>query len=135
MEAEILETWAIHNRINLYLLEAIEPDALKGVSASKGRSVGAQFAHIHNVRLMWLDSAAPTLMVGLSKIEKDGETDKARLKSALEASGDAIETLLRQSLAEGSRVKGFKPHTVAFMGYLISHESYHRGEIGIILSA
>jgi uncharacterized damage-inducible protein DinB len=33
-------------------------------------------------------------------------------------------------LAAGGKVKGFKPHVVAFVGYLISHESHHRGQIG-----
>ncbi|MFN2511091.1 MAG: DinB family protein [Pyrinomonadaceae bacterium] len=55
---QFLEAWDIHNRVNLYVLEAIDPEHLKDVSASKGRTVGEQFAHIHNVRLMWLKSAA-----------------------------------------------------------------------------
>ncbi len=36
---------------------------------------------------------------------------------------------LSQSLQEGGKVKGFKPHVTAFLGYLISHESHHRGQI------
>ena len=51
-EDPFLETWNIHDRINLYLLDSVEPAALITYSASKGRSVGEQFAHIHNVRLM-----------------------------------------------------------------------------------
>jgi uncharacterized damage-inducible protein DinB len=51
---QLLETWEIHNRINLFLLDAIAPEHLKDVSASKGRNAGEQFAHLHNVRLMWL---------------------------------------------------------------------------------
>ena len=73
---QFLETWEIHNRINLYLLEAIEPPALVSLSASKGRTVGEQFAHIHNVRLLWLKSAAPALLAGLDKIEKGQAVDK-----------------------------------------------------------
>ena len=46
------------------------------------------------------------------------------------ASGRAIEQLLRNSLAAGGKIKGFKPHAVAFLGYLISHESHHRGQAG-----
>ena len=45
-EKQFLETWDIHNRINLYLLDATEPTALGSLSASKGRSVGEQFAAI-----------------------------------------------------------------------------------------
>jgi hypothetical protein len=36
LEDQLLDTWNIHNRINLYLLDAIEQEALRGVSASKG---------------------------------------------------------------------------------------------------
>src|SRR6478736_5882225 len=77
---------------------------------------------------MWLKAAAPALMAGLEKLEDD--LSKESLAAALEASGKAIEALLRQGLAAGGKIKGFKPHAVAFLGYLISHESHHRGQIG-----
>ncbi len=133
MEEPFVETWTIHDRINRYLLDAIPPEALTAVSASKGRNVADQIAHIHNVRLMWLASAAPELLAGLEKIEKGKAADKNVLATALTASGRAIETLLRNSLATGGRIKGFKPHAAAFLGYLISHESHHRGQIVLTL--
>jgi uncharacterized damage-inducible protein DinB len=128
-EKQFLETWEIHSRINLYLLDAVEPAALASLSASKGRTVGEQFAHIHNVRLMWLKSAAPDLLAGLIKIEKEQADDKKLLRKSLLDSGEAIKMLLDQSVQQGGRVKGFKPHASAFLGYLISHESHHRGQI------
>ncbi len=134
MEEQLLDTWSIHNRINLYLLYAIAPEALSGISSSKGRSVGEEFMHIHNVRLMWLKSTAPELLEGLPKIEKEQAHEKALLLSALSQSGEAIGKLLVYSFEHGGKIKGFKPHAAAFLGYLISHESYHRGEIGIILA-
>ena len=128
-EKQFLETWDIHNRINLYLLDAVEPPALRGFSASKGRNVAEQFAHIHNVRLMWLKAAAPDLLKGLTKIEKEQPVDKKRLRKSLEDSGAAIKSLLSKSVQSDGKIKGFKPHAVAFLGYLISHESHHRGQI------
>ena len=128
-ERQFLETWEIHNRINLYLLDAAEPEVLTSLSASKGRNVGEQFAHIHNVRLMWLKAAAPELLKGLSKVEKEQAGDKKLLRKSLEDSSRSIGLLLGQSLKAGGKVKGFKPHVVAFLGYLISHESHHRGQI------
>ena len=128
-EKQFLETWEIHNRINLYLLDAVEPAALAGLSASKGRTVGEQFAHINNVRLMWLKSAAPDLLTGLLKVEKDQAVDKKLLRKCLVESGAAIKSLLSRSLEDGGKVKGFKPHATAFLGYLVSHESHHRGQI------
>jgi uncharacterized damage-inducible protein DinB len=128
-EKQFLETWEIHNRINLYLLNAVEPSALVSLSASKGRTVGEQFAHIHNVRLMWLKSAAPELLVGSMKLEKEQAVDKKLLAKCLAQSGEAIKSLLSKSLGDGGKVKGFKPHVTAFLGYLVSHESHHRGQI------
>jgi len=129
----LVETWQIHDRINLYLLDAVDPASLGSYSASKGRSVGEQFAHLHNVRLMWLKTAAPELMNGLVKIEKEQARDKKLLRKSLNDSGAAIATLLTNALEAGGKVKGFKPHATAFLGYLISHESHHRGQIALSL--
>jgi uncharacterized damage-inducible protein DinB len=130
VEEQLIETWAIHNRINLYLLDAVSDGALGDVLAPKFRSVYQLFAHIHNVRLMWLKAAAPQLLAGVEKLETDETGDKQRLRKALEASGQAVQELLRKALSAGGKVKGFKPHATAFLGYLISHESHHRGQIG-----
>ncbi len=129
----LIETWQIHDRINLYLLDAVEPSSLTSHSASKGRSVGEQFAHIHNVRLMWLKASAPDLLQGLTKVENDQAMDKKFLRKSLVASGAAIGALLTKSLEADGKVKGFKPHASAFLGYLISHESHHRGQIALTL--
>jgi len=129
MDEQLLETWHIHNRINLYLLGGIPSESLRAALAPKGRTVGDLFAHIHNVRLMWLKPSAPDLLEGLEKVEGK-EATKEQLEDALKSSGDAIATLLQRGIADGGRVKGFKPHAVAFLGYLISHESHHRGQIG-----
>ena len=131
--SQLVETWAIHDRINLYLLDAVDAQSLGSHSASKGRSVGEQFAHLHNVRLMWLKSTAPELLNGLNKIEAEQANDKKLLAKSLTESGKAISTLLAQSLEAGGKVKGFKPHAAAFLGYLISHESHHRGQIALTL--
>lgn len=133
VEEQLVDTWQIHNRIMVYVLDAVAPAALGSRLAGKGRSVGEQFAHLHNVRLMWLRSAAPELLTGLTKIEKAEAIDKEHLHAALTASGEAIAALLRQVLATGGKIKGFRPHASAFLGYLVAHESYHQGEIGLIL--
>lgn len=134
MDAEQLgDTWRIHARINLYLLEAIAPEALSARSSSgKGRTAGGMLAHLHNVRLMWLE-LTPDLVKGLAKIEKEQADDKKRLRQALQASAAGIERLIAAAVAAGGKVKGFKPHVTGFVGYAIAHESYHHGEIGLVL--
>lgn len=125
---ELIETWQINNRMNIYLLEAIDETNLTCISASKGRNVGEQFAHIHNVRLMWLQAANPDLLKGQTKIEKEKKITKKGLTGELNKSAKAIASLLEVGFEQG-KIKGFKPHSAAFLGYLISHESHHRGQI------
>ena len=127
---ELIETWQINNRINLYLLEALDSSAL-AIPLTKGKTVAGQLAHIHNVRLMWLKAAAPDLHEGLAKSEPNAT--KEDLATGLANSSQAIEELLRRAGSPGGRIKGFKPHAAAFLGYLIAHESFHRGHLELAL--
>lgn len=134
MDEQLVETWQIHDRINRYFLDAVADDALGAAPSPKHRSVYKLFAHVHNVRLMWLKAAAPDLLTGLDKLDGD-LGPKAELVAALEASGAAVAELVRRACGAGGKVKGFKPHVTAFVGYLISHESHHRGQAGWALKA
>jgi uncharacterized damage-inducible protein DinB len=86
-DTRLIETWEIHNRVNLYVLDAIEPEHLADSAASKGRNVGEQFAHMHNVRLLWLKQAAPESADALAKVEKDSAADKQLLRRARRVGG------------------------------------------------
>ncbi len=103
MEDPLIETWQIHNRINLYMLDAISQEALGSAPSPKCRTVYDLFAHVHNVRLLWLKAAGPEFLEGLEKLETKTVGEKANLRAALEASGLAIEQLLRKGLAAGER--------------------------------
>lgn len=131
MIEQVLSTWQIHHRINIYLLDAVPEEALAATASSKGRTVGEQFAHLHNVRLMWLKASAPGLMQGLEKIEKEN-ISRQLLTDMLNASSAAIEILLKNGF-EAGKIKGIKPYPMTFLGYMISHESHHRGQIMLSL--
>lgn len=51
---------------------------------------------------------------------------------ALSASALDLEGLVADTLASGTRLPGFKPHTTAFVGYFCAHQAYHHAEIGIV---
>jgi uncharacterized damage-inducible protein DinB len=43
-----------------------------------------------------------------------------------------MEALFKKAIKEG-KVKSFKPHVTAFLGYILAHESQHRGQIALAL--
>ncbi len=55
------------------------------------------------------------------------------MRAALTLSGEAIEKLIADAAANGGRVKGFKPHVTAFVGYLAAHDAHHRSQAIIAL--
>jgi uncharacterized damage-inducible protein DinB len=129
----VVAAWQTHGRLQIEYVQAIPAAALAAKLGGKARSVGAILAHLHHNRLAWLEPAAPDLRAGLVKVDKAGTTDTAVLQFALQSSAEAITTLLVRSLAAGGKVKGFGGQAAAFFGYLVAHESYHHGEIGLIL--
>lgn len=133
-EDQLIETWQIHSRISQYILKAIAPAIFELPVPKKGRSAVQMLAHIHNVRLLWLQSALPEAPASVVKLATDTQLTRDQLHMALQASTAAIGDLLCLGLRTG-RIKGFKPHPTAFLGYLIAHESYHHGEIGIALAS
>lgn len=128
----LIETWHINARINEYLLSGIQESHFADVSQAKGRPVGHAFAHLHNVRLLWVQAAAPDLLPGLNKIDKDDPITKKVLLESLAKSAQAIAEILKRGLETG-KVKGFKPSPEAFLGYIIAHEAHHRGQIILTL--
>jgi uncharacterized damage-inducible protein DinB len=134
---DLIDSWHISNRVNLYLLESIPAEALDAEpTGMKGRSVAALFAHMHNARLMWLEVVDPKIQV--ARIPTRTKADKAAithdvLREALTTSAEAL-ALAVQKRMESGKIGVFKPHPAGFISYLIAHEGYHRGEICMTLT-
>jgi len=122
----LVQSFETNERVGQYLLEQLDPTAWDvRAPVGKGRVIREVFAHIHNVRCLWLstrDAAAP------EKVDRETVTTD-ELRAALHESSLALVALLRASLADGGRVKDFKPDVVAFVGYVIAHEAHHRGQV------
>jgi uncharacterized damage-inducible protein DinB len=126
----LLAAFAINQRINLYLIENVPDEAWSATPPDgKGRDIPAIVAHMHNVRRMWLKAAAkevdPT-----EKLERDCSRHAA--SAALEASFQALQKVLGDSLRSDGRIKGFKPDAASFAGYLFADDAHHRGQIAML---
>jgi uncharacterized damage-inducible protein DinB len=129
LKQSLLESYAVNERINQYLLENL-PDAAWNAEppGGKGRTIAAIAAHIHNVRHMWLVAAAKGKPLP-DKLDRATVSKKEAMR-ALAESAKCCARLLAESLdhPEG-KVKGFRPDVVGMFSYLISHDAHHRGQI------
>jgi uncharacterized damage-inducible protein DinB len=123
----LAQTFLLNNRVNLMLLDAMTDAQLAHVPFPRARSIADQFAHLHTVRIMWLEVAAKDRAQGLKKIEK-GAATKAELRRALEASAEALAAVIDESV-EAGKMRGYKRGPITFCSYLLAHEGHHRGEI------
>jgi uncharacterized damage-inducible protein DinB len=122
--------FATNERINCYLIENVPLEAWDSPQpGKKGRTIAAIVAHIHNVRLMWLES-----MGQLGSLKKlDGKTCTAKEAiAALSESAKSVGDLLDSALAADGRVKNFKPDAASFFAYLVAHDAHHRGQITML---
>jgi uncharacterized damage-inducible protein DinB len=127
----LLKAFATNDRINHYLLRAVPREAWNAdPPAGKGRTIAAIAAHMHNVRLMWLKSAAAGAPAP-AKLE-GGAFSTEDAVAALDASRQALHRVIEASLRGDGRIKGFKPDVASFLGYLFAHDAHHRGQITML---
>jgi uncharacterized damage-inducible protein DinB len=127
----ILNAFDINDRINHYVIDNLPADAWRAEPpAGKGRDVASIVAHMHNVRVMWLKAAAKGSQIP-EQLDRHTVTP-AQAKKGLQQSRDALKAVLKTALEADGRVKGFKPDVAAFFGYLIAHDSHHRGQIAML---
>ena len=123
----LADTWRLNNRVNLILLDSLSQEQLAHAPGPRARSIADQFAHLHNVRILWLEVQAPAAAQSLHKMEK-GTATKTGLKDALEASGAAFAGMLDAAERSG-KIRSHKRGIYSFFAYAIAHEGHHRGQI------
>jgi uncharacterized damage-inducible protein DinB len=132
VKRSLLETFAINERANQKLLESLSDGAWHASPASgKSRTIAGIACHIHNVRLMWLGAADKS--AELSAKLDDEKSSRKDAMEALSASAKLVQQLLEKGLRDqAGKVPNFKPDVVALTGYLIAHDSHHRGQISML---
>jgi uncharacterized damage-inducible protein DinB len=129
LKLALIEAYAVNERMNQYLLDHLDERAWRAEPpGGKGRTVADIFAHIHNVRHMWLVAAAKDLPIP-DKLDRR-TCSRQDVKRGLTKSGECCAHLLAAALERpDGRVKNFRPDVAGMLGYLIAHDAHHRGQI------
>lgn len=134
MKDQLLAAWQTHQKMNLLLIDNITDAGMqKTLSTRGGRTVYLQWVHIHNVRMQWLEICAKDIYKKYKVLDKEAGVDRKLLRKATEDSAKGIEELLSRGWDDSGKVKGFKKGVLPMLGYFISHESHHRGNILLTL--
>src|SRR5580704_17476361 len=127
----LLNAFNTNNRINQYLIDNLPAAAWNAAApGGKGRTIPAIVAHMHNIRVMWLKVANKEGQIPES-LNRAKVTPKQALH-AMEKSRHALSVVLSGAPEGNGRIKGFRPDVAAFLGYLISHDAHHRGQIAML---
>lgn len=130
---QVVDTWHVHNKINLLLINKIPTSGFKAVpSGSRGRTVAEQLVHMNRVRLGWLHYHLTGKRPSLPGA-KNAKPTRAQLKKSFVDSGKDVARFLEDALKGKAAPRAFQKNAVRWMGYLISHESHHRGQILLAL--
>ena len=133
----LVESYAVNERMNQIVLEHLDPAAWRvRLPGSKGRTIAAIVAHVHNIRRKWIRLSAPHLK--LPAALNYARCTRKEAQVALAESASRCSEMLAEALSRPpGRVKSFRrdgwarPWSAgaAMLAYMISHEAHHRGQV------
>lgn len=124
----LLGSFATSNRISHFLIDNLAEDVWHAAPPlGKGRTVAAIVCHMHNARVMWLESFGRSPKHP-KKLDRLAATKEDALK-ALDQSHAAISKVVGNALKSDGRIANFKAGAASFLAYLMTHDAHHRGQI------
>ncbi len=134
LREQLIETWRINQRMNQLLFNNTTDEGFsKTLSGRGGRTIFQQWVHVHNVRIQWLEICAKDIATDYTVLNKDMPFDTLALYNELAKSAEGIARLVGRGWDNGGKINGFKKGVIPLVGYFVSHESHHRGNMILTL--
>ncbi len=131
LSSALLNVLDTNERLNQFLLQRIPAAAWRAdPPGGRGRTVASIFAHMHNVRHLWLTVSGRGVAIP-PKVERSIVT-RAQIARSLAKSHRALRALVEPPLQTDLQIAEFRPDVVGFIGYILAHEAHHRGQITML---
>jgi len=124
-ESALGAAWQRNTDANLFLLDHLNEKSLANRYSPRTRTVAAQLAHMHNVRLYHLNKRGPEFMGKLQTFDRGAQPSRPLLIAALTGSAKMMGAFIEACERTGL-VRGWNGPTATFVSYLIAHEAHHR---------
>jgi uncharacterized damage-inducible protein DinB len=131
----LLDSWDRNNRILINLLHAVPTDALRTSALPGSPSIAALFAHIHYVRLVFVEEDAPEFAREVPDGEWVPEPGADRLAHLLNESARVVRDAVKGRLDARRGMDRHYDHPILMLQHMIWHEGYHHGQIKLALKA
>jgi len=144
-EGSIIEAWRINNRVFIFLIENMPTLLWKASLPSYSRrTIRSIAAHIHNCRCLWMSSLAKGAPVPIPPRVDATRATQRDVAKALRKSGIQVEKMITNAIKNDGQFPGVSSafvygamprNVILFLGYALSHEAHHRGQILLITRA
>ena len=131
----LLDSWDRNNIILTNLARIIPEGGLDARAIEGSPTVGEMLAHIHHVRLVFVEEDAPEFARTPVEHEREWvpERDPDRMTEMLNQSAKAVGEAVKSKVQAEQEMKQHYDHPILLLQHMIWHEGYHHGQIKLAL--
>ena len=128
----LLDSWDRNNTILTNLVRLIPEGGLEARAMEGSPTVGEMLAHIHYVRLVFIEEDAPEFAQPLPQ-EWVSERNPDRMVEKLNDSAKSVGEVVKSKVEARQQMNRHYDHPILFLQHMIWHEGYHHGQIKLAL--